>query len=706
MDTRGQIHQIKFYFAVFLLVIITLWGVTLSFLFHSSTEETQDIANQVKIIIEDELNKNIFGLQGVKGFLRTKKFDFSAKDFNEYALSRDYFSNFPAALGFGFIRAVRGDQELLKYSEKNKLFFSIYPKITQPLNMIIEVIEPLDKNRKALGLNTAFEENRKRAALKAAQTGEATLSDPVTLVQRSESETGLLFFLPIYKAMLKPASEDERLKDLVGWAYAPIDLQESFNKILGKMSRQSQIVVTIDGLNRPITLGQAGWLSAFSIFKVTSNATVGGKNWKLSVVPNSNHLVVKTVLVSILVFIILVLSLFFYEKVVSEIRKKSLESNNLKVNWADNVIENSALPIIATNEVGVISLFNPAAEALLGYKKSELVGIQTPEVFHDKDEVLSRAQLLSLEKNRIIEPGFEVFVTNIVSGVAETREWIYVTKGGEKIPVSLTVNMLTNQIGECIGYLGIVVDLRESKIMQEVIESQKVMMFANAKMIALGEMTSGIAHEINTPLAIIIGQCDLVVDKLNSKEAKDREDLSVDIKRIKDTAAHVAQVVRSMRQVSRNSAEDQLSMTSLSGPIKSAIDLSQEKLKMYNIKIDINTEIDYAVKCRSSEISQVFLNLISNSIDAIKDEKNRWIKINVKQEVDKLIIDFIDSGAGVDPYIAERMFSPFFTTKPVGQGTGLGLSISKAIVESHQGQFRYVSTGRNTHFQIELPNLG
>ncbi len=704
MKLHGRIYKLNLSFALFAFVVTFLLFGIINLLIQSYHADNIEIANKIKIIIEDEFNKNIFGLQGTKGFVLAKEFKFSPQDFSEYALSRDSFANFPAAMGFGFIRAVKGGEELAAYVNTNKSYFSIYPETNNQLNMIIEVVEPAQKNSKTLGLNVVFEESRKNAAMNAALTGQASLSDPITLVQREANEIGFLFFLPIYKSALTPPTEAERLRNLVGWAFAPIALQESFNKILAKMSFRSEVEVNVSGLARPLTFGKVDWVSKHSMFRVSRDVVIGGKNWKLSLIPDSTDLLIKISLVSISVLIILFLSLYFYRKILLEIRTSSLDSSNLKVNWADNIIENSALAIIATNEKGLITLFNPAAEALLGYKMKEMVGQKTPEVFHDKHEITLRAQILSGEKNKLIEPGFEVFISNIKKGFSETKDWICVSKSGEKIPVSLTVNMLSNQVGECIGFLQIVVDLRESKIMQELIEKQKVMMFASAKMIALGEMTSGIAHEINTPLAIIIGQCELMVDKLNANKTSPA-DLHNDINRVKDTAYHVAKVVKSMRKVSRDSSEDQLSKISLMEPIKNAIDLSQEKLKINNINLEIKSGTDQIINCRSSEISQVFLNLMNNSIDAIKNKKVRWIKIEVKETDDKLIINFIDSGLGIEPHVVEKMMGPFFTTKLAGQGTGLDLSISKAIIESHQGQFKYVGTGKNTHFQIELPNF-
>ncbi len=119
--------------------------------------------------------------------------------------------------------------------------------------------------------------------------------------------------------------------------------------------------------------------------------------------------------------------------------------------------------IIATTTEGTITLFNPAAEELIGYRPDEMVGKLTPAVFHDPAEVVARAAELSAELGRAIEPGFEVFVAKTRGGDPETREWTYVRKDGARVPVLLTVSALRNDTGAITGYLGVGRDITERK---------------------------------------------------------------------------------------------------------------------------------------------------------------------------------------------------------------------------------------------------
>ena len=131
--------------------------------------------------------------------------------------------------------------------------------------------------------------------------------------------------------------------------------------------------------------------------------------------------------------------------------------------WQDAILRYAGYAVIATGLDGTISLFNPAAERMLGYAAGELVGTATPAVFHDQREVAARAAELSNVLGEPVAPGFEVFVAQAKRGLTETTEWTYVTKAGERHPVLLNVSLLRTADGRDLGYLGIAMDLSERR---------------------------------------------------------------------------------------------------------------------------------------------------------------------------------------------------------------------------------------------------
>ena len=107
--------------------------------------------------------------------------------------------------------------------------------------------------------------------------------------------------------------------------------------------------------------------------------------------------------------------------------------------------------------------------------------------------------------------------------------------------------------------------------------------------------------------------------------------------------------------------------------------------------------------CRPNEVSQVLLNLLNNSYDAVEELEDKWIQVVTSIKNDKVCISVIDSGNGISQEIANEIMQPFFTTKPIGKGTGLGLSISKNLLESQQGELIIDHESANTKFDILLP---
>src|ERR1019366_6505998 len=134
-----------------------------------------------------------------------------------------------------------------------------------------------------------------------------------------------------------------------------------------------------------------------------------------------------------------------------------------KASFEQTLLESVASAIIATTVEGVITSFNHGAERLLGYGAAEIVGKQTPAIFHDSAEVVARAQELSGELGRAIEPGFEVFVAKVLAGESDTREWTYVRKDGSHLTVSLIITVIRDEAGRTTGFLGIAQDITGRK---------------------------------------------------------------------------------------------------------------------------------------------------------------------------------------------------------------------------------------------------
>ncbi len=223
-----------------------------------------------------------------------------------------------------------------------------------------------------------------------------------------------------------------------------------------------------------------------------------------------------------------------------------------------------------------------------------------------------------------------------------------------------------------------------------------------ARMAALGEMSAGVAHEINNPLTVIMATSKILENGIHSKRYT-QDDVAERLQKITSMSERINRIVKGLRTFSGNSDKEQMKIVPLSQIFNETLVLCQEKLKNSNITLYIVSMPDIEIECRSVEISQVFLNLINNAADAVRDLDQKWIAVEATVKDDMVEIRLTDSGKGIDPAIAVKMMQPFFTTKPVDQGTGLGLSISSGIIEEHHGRLWLDDEASNTSFVFQVP---
>lgn len=225
----------------------------------------------------------------------------------------------------------------------------------------------------------------------------------------------------------------------------------------------------------------------------------------------------------------------------------------------------------------------------------------------------------------------------------------------------------------------------------------------NSKMSALGQMAAGMAHEINNPLAIIMGKAMALKRVLDANQNCSREKISSDLSTIINTANRIAKIIRSLRAFSRNAEQDPFSETHLPTWISEVLELCYRTIDSHGILLRVQEIPDVKFAARESQLSQVLLNLLNNSIDAIKGTEKREITLSFDVRDEKLFIYVRDTGELIPPEVQSRLMEPFFTTKPLGVGTGLGLSISLGIMKSHQGNLRLKTDDPQTCFEMEIP---
>jgi C4-dicarboxylate-specific signal transduction histidine kinase len=254
--------------------------------------------------------------------------------------------------------------------------------------------------------------------------------------------------------------------------------------------------------------------------------------------------------------------------------------------------------------------------------------------------------------------------------------------------------------------LNVTLEQRVEEATRELRESS-IQLIQSEKLSALGELTAGVAHELNQPLNVIkiiaqsisreIGKPDSVLD-----QAELKDDLSDVIAQINKMAA----IINHMRVFTRTTVGDTLLPVSLNSVITNALIFHEQQLRNRNIVLtrELQDNLPF-VHGDEIRLEQVVINLLTNARDALEKKSVKKITIKTYSTDDKkVVIECRDNGAGIPEHIKNKIFNPFYTTKEPGKGTGLGLSVSKKIIEEHKGIIEAESElGMGAVFRIRLP---
>ncbi len=350
---------------------------------------------------------------------------------------------------------------------------------------------------------------------------------------------------------------------------------------------------------------------------------------------------------------------------------------------------------IFDNSPDFIVLFNPDGEVLeMNNKYCEALGIDKGKKYENMWERASR------EERKFF---FEV----VLPAVKENGLWqgeIELSKLSNRGQfVNVVVNGVYNDDGELIYLTSVMRDITESKKMQQQIEVERAKAYQSSRLAALGEMAAGVAHEINNPLAILMGAAHNL-DKMLSRKEVTEEKLEHFVGMSKKTINRIARIVSGLLRFSNQGLKsDEIHNYQLSDLVANVIDMCSEKFMSHGVQVLLSDfDGDQEVEVNRIQMEQVLLNLFNNSYDAIGDLDEKWIKLTTEIRGQSILLRVADSGSGIPKEIHERMMEPFFSTKEVGKGTGLGLSISKTIMESMSGDLNYNPENANTEFVLKL----
>lgn len=249
--------------------------------------------------------------------------------------------------------------------------------------------------------------------------------------------------------------------------------------------------------------------------------------------------------------------------------------------------------------------------------------------------------------------------------------------------------------GKIVSLYGTVQNIDDRKKAELSAIEQRKKSLENAKLASLGELSAGIAHEINNPLTVIKGLIHLF-----KRNPPTPESFQKDLEALDKSSERINRIVNGLQRYTRKGSGKARTLKDIYNLLEESLVLTNLKAKTFDVDIKVTFESGKSILCDDIEIEQVFVNLINNAIDAIKEQKEKWIEFSLLEHESNYVLKITDSGNGISTEVAEKLFEPFFTTKEVGSGTGLGLSITTRILKEHDARIEVDTESSNTCFVL------
>jgi len=358
-----------------------------------------------------------------------------------------------------------------------------------------------------------------------------------------------------------------------------------------------------------------------------------------------------------------------------------------KAHYISILTDNSADAIVGLDEQGKIVSWNKGAALLFGFSSGEVNG----EPF---SVLLPREKRLIGEDEVILERiGKEEIVRNF--------ELDCTTKSGQRVIVSLTGSVLKDEQGTSIGKALIIRDVTQLKQYEQELRQTEKLSF-------IGQISAGIAHEIGTPLNIILGNAEYLMMDMNPDEKGNDE-----LKMIIGETNRIAKLIQQLLDFARPKRM-RTKAVDLNSEINEVLQLMKSQIDKSFIKLELDLRENLPlVFGDAAQLQEVFVNLIVNAIHSMENIRQNgnssrpqlMIKTGIAEEADDVIeVTIADTGCGIPEENLQKIFNPFFTTKEVGKGTGLGLAITQRIVQDHKGKIFVESVvGAGTIFKLNFP---
>ena len=354
----------------------------------------------------------------------------------------------------------------------------------------------------------------------------------------------------------------------------------------------------------------------------------------------------------------------------SSLEQKAAQIERLK-DFSENIIESLSVGVVTVDFNGAVESWNTQMEGLIGVPREQAVGRNLEHVL--PPDLLAEITARSADEH----------VSSLYKFHMQNRE-------GRNLVVNVSIAPLVGKSGDPIGRLILFDDVTQRMRLDEQV-------FQNEKLTSLGLLAAGVAHEVNTPLAVISNYIQMLSKQLPSGDPRHQL-----IDKVVKQTFRASEIVNNLLNFSRTSGAE-FTEVDLNAVVDEVLSLVAHPFRTAQVQVNRKLQQELpSVLGSSNKLQQVFLNLFLNARDAMPS--GGTVEVRTTSYNGSVEVEIKDTGAGISRENLNRIFDPFFTTKPTGRGTGLGLSVSYGIVKEHSGKLDVRSTpGKGTSFRLEFP---